>query len=223
MPALDLLDDPVKIEHLEGYLYGMQEIENHISINQATTLEYSIQLLNNPTKQPDLLFIAKMLLERIQYNATITPALQAHFQTNIKEIILEDGQLALQESLKKWFIGKHLSEKHIHAEIIAHEKRHQQDWTAEQTASYHTRSKETEQRIKERLENTPVAATVFLDMIAVFMGTSFVVTKVDMTALQQEQALYPHAMYLYWGLEFDLFQLKNEQRNVLLHFGKLLG
>ena len=48
MSALDLFDGDLKIEHIQGYLYGMQEIENHILLSQGTTFEYSISnILHN--------------------------------------------------------------------------------------------------------------------------------------------------------------------------------
>ena len=76
--------------------------------------------------------------------------------------------------------------------------------------------------MNERIEKAKITIKTFMNMIEVFMGIGFEVIRYDMLEVKEQKNLYPHSMLLYWGMEFEVFLLKNDEQRYLLHFGKLL-
>jgi hypothetical protein len=54
MAVLDLTEGNITIEHIEGFLYGIQEVENLILSSQAAVFEYSITEIALKAEQTNL-------------------------------------------------------------------------------------------------------------------------------------------------------------------------
>lgn len=221
MSALDLLDRNIKIEHLEGYLYGIQEIENFIVASQGSTREYSISSLQMVDGQSDSQMVESAILDKIQYSEKITYAIQNNFNSKIQSIEIPDWKSELTNSLKGWFIDKHLSERSIKIGSVKYMNKFD-DWTEDQIKKFTLAYEERERKTKERLLNQNKSIRVFIDMIEVFMDFNFSFFKYDLSEVKLQRNHYPSAMSIFWGMNFDLYFLKNEEKNILLHFGQLL-
>ena len=91
MAELDLTERNLKIEHIEGFLYGIQEVENLILSSQGASFEYSILELNNNSDKSDLELVVETILERLKFNDEITLQIRNNFTLNLKEEILQSS------------------------------------------------------------------------------------------------------------------------------------
>jgi len=60
-------------------------------------------------------------------------------------------------------------------------------------------------------------------MIEVFMNFNFKLNKIDLRKIKENKNHYPRQMDFHWGWEYDIYHLRNEHENIILHFGKLLN
>ena len=222
MALLDLVEKNIKIEHIEGYLYGIQEIDNHVISSQGATNEYSINRLSNQSDLSDDRLIIDLILNRIKYYPEVTEQTQIVFETNLVTIQIVDWKNGLRNHISKWFIDKHISEKNIRESSVKYMNQFD-DWTDEQKTKFIHNFEEAEKRAKQRLSNSKHSVEIFLSMIEVFMKSEFKLNKIDLSKVKEKKHNYPRQMDFHWGWEFDLFHLKNEHENIVLHFGKLLN
>ena len=135
MSIVDLEERDIKIEHIEGYLYGIQEVENLIRRTQDASFEYSINELEANTEKTDTELVVQALLERLRFSDEITSAIWENFNSNMKPIALVDWKSELSEILNKWCIGKHLSAKFVREDSISYMNQFS-DWTETQKKEF---------------------------------------------------------------------------------------
>ena len=222
MSNLDLQERNVKIEHIEGFLYGIQEIDNHVLFSHGATNEYSILEVNKSANSDDEDLLIDLILDRIKYNNPITSQIRNNFSNNIADELIIDWKKEFKTELKKWFIDKHISEKNIRESSIKYMNQFD-DWTSEQKEKFISNFTASEKRAKDRLQNSNQSLEIFINMIEVFMKEEFKVTKYTFEKVVENKEFYPRSMNYFWGLEFDFYHLKNYRENVVLHFGKLLN
>jgi len=222
MAAIDLTERNLKIEHIEGFLYGIQEVENLILSSQGACFEYSILELNNNYNKSDFELVIETILDRIKFNDEITQQIRRNFNSNLKEETLKNWKIELYEILKKWFIDKHLSSKYIKTSSIEYMNSFE-NWTIEQKSKFTNQYKESERKTEIRINNTRVTIKTFIEMLEVFMKTKFELIRYNLDQVKSQEDLYPYSMSLYWGMECEIFLLRNSEQKILLHFGKLLN
>ena len=222
MALLDLGEKNIKIEHIEGYLYGIQEIDNHVISSQGATNEYSIIRLSNQSELSDSRLIVDLILNRINYYPEVTEQTQIVFESNLVSMQITDWKNELRNNISKWFIDKHISEKNIRESSVKYMNQFD-DWTDEQKAKFTHNFEEAERRAGQRLLNSKQSVEIFINMIQVFMKSEFQLNKIDLSKVKEKKDHYPRQMDFHWGREFDLYHLKNEHENIVLHFGKLLN
>jgi len=222
MAVLDLTERNLKIEHIEGFLYGIQEVENLILSSQGACFEYSIFELNPNFDKSDSELVIETILDRIKFNDEITLQIRHNFNSNLKEETLENWKIELDGILKKWFIDKHLSTKFIKTSSIEYMNSFD-NWTSDQKLKFTNRYKESEKRTESRINNTRITIKTFIEMLEVFMKTEFELLRYNLDQVKTQKNLYPYSMSLYWGMEYELLLLRNSEKKILIHFGKLLN
>ena len=100
MASIDLSESKITLEHLEGFLYGIQEIENHILMSQDACFEYSISLLSASDVISDKELITNTLLDKIKYNEEITSSIKNNFTINLEINHLVDWRTVLTADLQ---------------------------------------------------------------------------------------------------------------------------
>jgi len=222
MAQIDLEERSIKLEHIEGYLYGLQEIDNHIVYSQGSTNSYSIfksdenKLLSNSES------IVNLIFNKVSHYPDFTDQVKLVFNENIITKQIPDWRHEMKENLNKWLIDKHLSERNIRVASIKYMNQFE-DWTEEQKDNYISNFEESERRASLRLNDSKKSIEILIDLIQVFMKSDFNCFKYDFSEVKENSTHYPSKMNYHWGWEFDIYQLKNETENVALHFGKLLN
>ena len=222
MAQLDLTERDIKLEHIEGYLYGVQEIDNHIIASQGATNEYSIYRLEQNNEISDSESIIELIFNKVGHYPDFTDQVKIVFNNKIVIQKISDWKTELRNNLYKWHIDKHLSERNIRVGSIKYMNQFN-NWTEVQKENYTMKFEEAERKAKDRLQDSRKSIEILMNLIEVFMKSNFQLNKFDFSKIKESRIHYPRNMDFHWGWEFDMYQLKNENENVVIHFGKLLN
>jgi len=143
----------VKIEHLQGYLYVQQLIENSATANAGAMKEYSIYEIKEKEDNLDLIDLAiSLILNKINNSTEINKTHHIFLKDNAEFYFLKDWEIELKENLNNWFADKYLSAKTIFESYKKYSE-NQKDWTDKEKENYLEKGriaeKESERKLKD--------------------------------------------------------------------------
>lgn len=208
-----------KIEHLQGYLYSQQAVSNTVLFSPGSIYEYSIIELDIEQFSGALKpAIVQLILDRLNGNLRLTAAEVdfLHQKSNLNPIL--NWEINLQKDLEKWFIDPYL---HINVPRNHYEKMVDPSWTTKQKNKFIETGYNHITKTNDRLKEQRPASKYFIYLIQLLLGNKELeVWKYSVTGSSDKR--YPRCMDLYWGMEFDLFFIKNKTRILFLHLGNVL-
>jgi len=217
-------EDEVKIEHLQGYLYVQQLIENSATANAGAMKEYSIYEIKEQTDNLDLIDLAiSLILDRVKNSTEINKTHHTFFKENAEFYFLKDWEIELKENLNNWFADKYLSAKVIFESYKKYSDS-QIDWTNEQRESYLEKGRLAEIESERKLKDWKSNSKYFIDLLKSILGTlDLKILKITVPKDKKNQSGFPfHEMNFTWGWDFDIFILSSKKKKVILHLGNVL-
>ncbi|MDF1697743.1 MAG: hypothetical protein P1U56_17990 [Saprospiraceae bacterium] len=217
-------EDEVKIEHLQGYLYVQQLIENTATSNAGAMKVYSINEINKVAENLEIVDLAiSLILDRVKYSVEIKEVHHTFFKENAEFHFLKDWDMELKENLNNWFADKYLSANAIFESFKKYSEHHK-DWTKEEREKYLKTGKLAEKESERKLREWKSNSRYFIDLLkALFSSLDIEVLKITFPKDKKNERVYPfHEMNSTWGWDFDIFILSSKNKKVILHLGNVL-
>lgn len=212
-------EETIKIEHLQGYLYSQQAISNTVSFSPGSMYEYAITELDTTQFSGELkLALSELFLDRLKGNTTITTTeiKSLHQKSTLNQV--SNWETTLQKDLEKWFIDAYL---YINPPRNYYEKMVNPTWPTKQKNQFIENGYKNLAKTNDRLKEHRPASKYFIYLIQLLLNNKDIeVFKFSFSKSYNKQ--YAHYIDLYWGMEFDLFVIRNSQRTLLLHLGDVL-
>lgn len=165
-------EDEIRLEHLQGYLYVQQIIENTATANAGAMKEYSINLISEELEIKNLIELAvSIILNKINQSAGITNVNYKFFKENGQFKFLNNWEIELKEDLNNWFLDKYLSANSI-LDAYKEYSNQQKDWTKKQREEYLEKGRIAEQESEKRLKEWQPNSNNFINLIKGFLGTN---------------------------------------------------
>jgi len=214
----------VKLEHLQGYLYVQQLIENTATANAGAMKEYSMNAIKEDEKNLSLIELAIFLItDKLKYSIEINENHYSFFKEHAVFEFIPEWENKLKEDLNNWFADKYLSAKNI-SKTYKLCSDNQNNWTEEQKDKYVEKGKIIEQQSDKRLKDWRPNSKYFIDLIKSILNTSELeVLKITVPCEKRSKNGYPfHEMNLTWGWNFDIYIFANKKKKFILHLGNVL-
>jgi hypothetical protein len=214
----------VKIEHLQGYLYVQQIIENSATANAGAIKEYSIYEIEEKENSLDLIDLAiALILDKLNNSIEIDKTHQTFFKENAEFYYIKDWEIELKENLNNWFADKYLSAKVIFESYKKYSDS-QKDWTDKEKENYLEKGRVAEKETERKLKNWKPNSKYFIDLLKSILGTSDLeILKINVPKDIKNKSGFPfHEMNFTWGWDFDIFMFSTKKKKVILHLGNIL-
>lgn len=209
-------DEEIKLEHLQGYLYGQQAIKNIATANPGSFMQYSILELDPKPLLDNLKWgVAQRIINELAGYLTQNEVQQStnNLYKNSRFELLENWEIDLALQLEPWFINSCL---HINTPPNYYEKKIDPKWTTAQKEKFIKNGKAATLLANKRLTEIKPASRYFIHLLQLLLGN-----KLTVHAFKNLKN-YPRKMDLHWGMQFNFFLIKNEHRFLLLHLGRVL-
>ena len=209
----------IKLEHLQGYLYAQQEIENTVLASSGSQKEYSIELIEDTGETSSIRLLATFILNRIQFNEKVTQAHRDFLVSSLTETHLDDWENQLKPILHNWFADKHLGSKYVQSQGKAYQSKFE-DWSGEQTDKYKQNLAQSTLAAEARIENEQAASARFIGLLKTLGQPA--VYHYTISDSDKKNPLYSPHMNFTWGWEYDLLIIKSQKGAYLLHLAMVL-
>ena len=217
-------EDEIKLDHLQGYLYAQQIIENTATANAGSMKKYSINSIDEIMSNEDLIEVGiTVILSKIQSSSKITSNSSKFFKENGYFSYLNDWEIELKNDLSNWFADKYLSGKAIIDGYVKYSNE-QTKWTKKQKEEYIKKGEIAQQEADKRLKEWQPNSSNFINLLKGFLGVEDLkVLKITIPKEMKNKRGYPfHEMEFTWGWNFDLFIISNKTKKLVLHLGNVL-
>ena len=216
-------EDEIKLEHLQGYLYAQQVIENTALANAGSMRVYSINLISEEIEKKDSIELSiHLILSQVSHSPEAKNYYQffrekAHFE------FLSDWERELKKDLDHWFADKYLSGNAI-LDFYSKYSTAQKGWTKKQRADYMEKGEKAKQAAEKRLKEWKPSSSNFIHLIKGFLGVKDLeILKITVPKEVKHNTNYPYReMSFSWGWDFTIFILANKDKKLLLHLGNVL-
>lgn len=217
-------EEEIKLEHLQGYLYAQQIIENTALANAGSMRKYSINLIDDEIENEDLIDLAiRLILSKINHSLDVPSNNYKFFKENAHFKFLNDWEKELKKDLNNWFADKYLSGDAILDFYTKHSLK-QKKWTKKQREEYMEKGQIDKQASKKRLKEWQPNSSNFINLVkGVLGGNELKILKITVPRDVKNKSGYPfHEMSFSWGWDFDVFILSNKNKKLMLHLGNVL-
>jgi hypothetical protein len=212
-------EEELKIEHIQGYLYVQQLIENAISANAGSMKMYALTELEE-TSSSFKKTLVDHVLNRLRFNMKLEDRHFDFFYSNAEFLKFEDWEKSLGHKLETWFADGYLK-----VSFSAENYRSITDGLSKEDGANWLERRELEMlKINERIKSTKPCISYFIDLLRQHLGTINIdVWELVVSNEMKRNDDYPwHCMNLYWGMSFNFFLLKNNEKLLLLHLGHVI-
>lgn len=212
-------EEATKIEHLQGYLYSQQAISNMVLFSPGSMYEYAITALKEDQISDDLKSdIEQLILSRLNGNIPVTATEINFLQRKSQLSLLSNWQTELPKKLEEWFIDSYL---YINTPKNHYEKMVHSEWTAAQKERFLKNAYKNITEANKRLKEQRPASKYFIYLIQLLLGNEAVEVW-QFSIKDSSDRRYPRYIDLYWGMQFDLFVIKQGNTHLFLHLGNVL-
>ena len=203
-------DSEQKVEHLQGYLYVQQAVKNFIFPSGGGMYQYAIDEYS-PEIEDIKSFIIDIFLQRLSSKSTIDENCYDWMQNNTDVVEIKEGKNILNEELKKWFIDDLF-------DISKHRTKHIEKYLpniAEEAKSQFINNINLEYENVQARANSYPSVGVFLSLFS----SNSQIFKLKQPNSYQKSPFSDHYIDLFWGIDFDIYIIRNKFNFYILHFG----
>lgn len=216
----------IKIEHLQGYLYVQQLIENTATANPGSMKEYSIDFIGTEIESEDLRKVAaSLILNKMQYAIQRNESNLKFIEEYVEFEFLNNWESELREELNNWFADKYLSGINL-LNLWKSYSEKQSDWSEEQKLEYIEKGNISTQKADKRLKEWKSNTKCFVDLLKGLINLQEIkVLKIIVPPKSEPRTVNNeiiHNLNVYWGMQFNLFIIADKDKRLFLHLGNIL-
>ncbi len=207
-----------KIEHLQGYLY-VQQVMANCHVGQDAIYEYSIyEIPESEQKQGAVETFIYLFLKKIYPKNEIKEETYNFFLQNILLVEIPDWEQNIIPKLDKWFIDKYYSKDVIY-DILEYKAK--TGTTFEMGDYTYLIDSKLRDLTLSQLRKPNICS--FIELVRAVGNYKFQAYEIIMLDKMKHDKLYPSRIIdSCWGMKFNFFIFKNENKFVFLHLGWVL-